>query len=71
MALADLSQVDKRFFDSAKRFAWKYLIAREYSISPREVETWDAEEVMEAMADINLNRRSNKGNPAWKGVRRR
>lgn len=47
-----MSQVDKRFLNSARRLSWKYEIAREYGISPTDVAEWDGEDVMEALADI-------------------
>lgn len=56
-----MSQVDKRFFDSARRLSWKYEIAREYGISPVEVGEWDGEDVMEALADIGYRRAKKQG----------
>lgn len=52
LALADLSQVDRRFLNRASRKWWKYAIAREFGISPAEVEGWSGEDVAEALANI-------------------
>ena len=60
MALNNIFNVGERFISNAGRFWWKYRIAFEFGISPREVEQWDADEVMEALAAIGLR---NKNTP--------
>lgn len=55
MALHDVLGVGERLpfiIDRAKRKWWKYRIAYEWGISPQEVETWDADAVLEALGAI-------------------
>jgi hypothetical protein len=49
-----LSKVDKGFLLKAQANSWKYMIARTFHISPVEVATWEADEVLEALAHIAL-----------------
>jgi hypothetical protein len=51
-ALRDVYDVEKRHLNNARRNWWKYRISKEFNISPREVDQWDAEDVLEALAAI-------------------
>lgn len=69
-ALNDLAQVDERFLSMARRKWWKYAIAREFTISPQDVEGWDVEDIMEALANMAIakaHRAKNKGGKGGKG----
>lgn len=54
MALKNINDVDGRFISMANKFWWAYRIAFEFNISPKEVKTWHADEIMETLAAIGL-----------------
>ncbi len=54
MALEGLNNIPKRYFSSAERFWWAYVVAEQFHLSPREVKEWPAEDVMEALAYIRM-----------------
>lgn len=58
--LAGIESVDKRFIKRAARFWWAHIIAAHYNISPQEVKTWDAEDVMESLAAIGITEKNMK-----------
>jgi hypothetical protein len=61
--LMNINDVDGRFILSAAKYWWAYRIAFEFKISPKEVKTWDAEEIMEALAAIGLASRNKPKQP--------
>ncbi|WP_411501372.1 hypothetical protein [Bacillus thuringiensis] len=59
-ALDRIESVDKRFIKRAAKFWWAHIIAAHYYISPQEVKTWDAEDVMESLAAIGITEKNMK-----------
>lgn len=59
-ALERIESVDKRFIQKAAKFWWAHIIAAHYNISPQEVKTWDAEDVMESLAAIGIMEKNSK-----------
>lgn len=59
-ALERIESVDKRFIQKAAKFWWAHVIAAHYNISPQEVKTWDAEDVMESLAAIGIMEKNSK-----------
>lgn len=52
LALKSIFNVDERHLSIARKKWWKWLIAEHWHVDPRDVETWSAEEVLEALAAI-------------------
>jgi hypothetical protein len=68
MALTGINALHERHITNASKFWWAYRIAFAFNISPQEVKTWDANEVMEALAAIGLaERNAKKQTPNVKG----
>lgn len=53
-ALKSIENVRGRFLNNAKKYWWAHLIAYEYHRDPREVKNWDEEDILEALAYINM-----------------
>lgn len=52
--LEGVHQIGGRFLNKARNKWFIYRIAAEFHISPREVEQWDYEQLMETLAAVNL-----------------
>lgn len=53
-----------RYLRLSRMYWWKHDIAKYYGLSPREVETWDSDEILECLAriadDLAHNKNKNK-----------
>lgn len=54
MALKGINNVNGRFISKATKKWFIYRIAFEFNLNPREVETWQADEILETLAAIGL-----------------
>ena len=56
IALGGFEQIPRRYFQSIRFEWWAYTIAEKFNVSPIVVKTWDSEEIIKALAYIELTK---------------
>lgn len=54
MSFAGVSNIPARYVNKVKGNLWSYVVAKEYSLDPNDVMSWDNDSILEALAALKV-----------------